>query len=488
MDHLETNRRKVIIIGAGAAGLGAAQYLVKNGLTDIAILEGNNRIGGRVHTVPFGSHAENIIELGANWIHGGTIANPMFTLGMQHGLIEKDGEIPYLERFEEIDDCCFTKSNGKIVDLECSQRAIRAFFEVEKAAFMLFFQNSPAIGTDANLGDYFKDELSRKVSEEFRLEEQHDVKCVFNSLINYLKFHVSDQLEKLSLKQYGTFQEIPGDDVIIPGGFQSLLETVVKDLPTDTIRFNQHVLKINWSDSNRSMGKQESPVRLICQDGTSWQADHAIVTVSIGYLKKHHKTLFHPLLPRYKTDAIENIGFGCTNKIFLQFERPFWKYGNTKYIGIAWSDEELADATGDNWEKSIYGFEEVYDNPNVLSAWIAGRGSEMMESLPADTVMEACVKILRQFTGNDTIPTPKGICRTTWHTDCFALGSYSYASTHSGIPEIKRLALPLPSAGQPSLLFAGEATHPCYYSTVHGAFQTGIRAAKQILQTSQSKL
>lgn len=51
----------VIIIGAGAAGLAAASRLVEKGLhpAQITILEAENRIGGRIHTVRHGNAVYN---------------------------------------------------------------------------------------------------------------------------------------------------------------------------------------------------------------------------------------------------------------------------------------------------------------------------------------------------------------------------------------------------------------------------------------------
>ena len=45
--------KNLIIIGAGASGLAAASKLIENGLsaTSITILEAQNYIGGRVHTI-----------------------------------------------------------------------------------------------------------------------------------------------------------------------------------------------------------------------------------------------------------------------------------------------------------------------------------------------------------------------------------------------------------------------------------------------------
>lgn len=49
-----TYTHKIIIIGAGIAGISAAHHLVKNGETDFKILEARNRIGGRIISIPLG--------------------------------------------------------------------------------------------------------------------------------------------------------------------------------------------------------------------------------------------------------------------------------------------------------------------------------------------------------------------------------------------------------------------------------------------------
>ena len=59
-------KHQVIIIGAGIAGLSAAVDLIENGVTQILILEGQNRIGGRIQTSELGIEP---IELGAQWLY-----------------------------------------------------------------------------------------------------------------------------------------------------------------------------------------------------------------------------------------------------------------------------------------------------------------------------------------------------------------------------------------------------------------------------------
>ena len=61
------------------AGLSAAAHLSNNGVRNIAVLEGAARTGGRIHTVQFGRTQKDIVELGANWIHGPALTNSIST-------------------------------------------------------------------------------------------------------------------------------------------------------------------------------------------------------------------------------------------------------------------------------------------------------------------------------------------------------------------------------------------------------------------------
>lgn len=57
----------IIIVGAGAAGISALSKLMENGFSNVTLLEAENRIGGRIYTVPF---ASSVMDLGAQWVHG----------------------------------------------------------------------------------------------------------------------------------------------------------------------------------------------------------------------------------------------------------------------------------------------------------------------------------------------------------------------------------------------------------------------------------
>lgn len=61
--------KEIIIIGAGFAGIAAGAKLMENNFNNIKILEAENRIGGRIHSIDFGGEDKKI-DLGGQWVHG----------------------------------------------------------------------------------------------------------------------------------------------------------------------------------------------------------------------------------------------------------------------------------------------------------------------------------------------------------------------------------------------------------------------------------
>ena len=69
---------QVVIIGAGISGLYAACNLIDHGIKDILVLEAQDRVGGRIHSIPLtvpeddSKNADPIrwIDLGAQFCHG----------------------------------------------------------------------------------------------------------------------------------------------------------------------------------------------------------------------------------------------------------------------------------------------------------------------------------------------------------------------------------------------------------------------------------
>ncbi|WP_255576233.1 MULTISPECIES: FAD-dependent oxidoreductase [Jannaschia] len=74
---------------------------------------------------------------------------------------------------------------------------------------------------------------------------------------------------------------------------------------------------------------------------------------------------------------------------------------------------------------------------------------------------------------------PTGFLRTNWSQDPYSRGSYSFVARGARKSHHRALGRPL----NERLLFAGEATHPTYTSTVHAAYESGLFAADAVLKT-----
>lgn len=104
------NDSKILVIGAGPSGIAAATRLVENGFHNVVLLESENRIGGRIHTIPFGA---NVIDLGAQWCHGEK-DNIVFDLANPCNLLESTGEV--------YEDYKVIRSNRQIVNEDTSNK------------------------------------------------------------------------------------------------------------------------------------------------------------------------------------------------------------------------------------------------------------------------------------------------------------------------------------------------------------------------------
>lgn len=87
-------------------------------------------------------------------------------------------------------------------------------------------------------------------------------------------------------------------------------------LGRDKIFTNIAVTHVDYSSADR--------IALNTSIGEMW-APYVLLTVPLGVLKEKTMT-FTPPLPARRQTAIKKLGFGTLNKIFVQFEEPFWPH------------------------------------------------------------------------------------------------------------------------------------------------------------------
>lgn len=520
---------RVVVIGAGLAGLAAAKALLEQGFTDVTVLEASSRIGGRVQSVKLG-HAT--FELGATWIHG-SHGNPIYHLAEANGLLEEttDGErsVGRISFYSKNGVACYLTNHGRRIPKDVVEEFSDLYNEVYNLTQEFFRHGKPVNAESQNsVGVFTREKVRNRIRDD--PDEPETTKRLKLAMIQqYLKVEScessSHSMDEVSLSAFGEWTEIPGAHHIIPSGFMQVVELLAEGIPAHVIQLGKPVRCVHWDQaSGRPRGPEieprgegdhnhnareggqgggdplgdrrdedeQWPVLVECEDCEVIPADHVIVTVSLGVLKRQHTSFFRPGLPAEKVAAIHRLGIGTTNKIFLEFEEPFWG-PECNSLQFVWEDEaESCTLTypPELWYRKICGFDVLYPPErygHVLSGWICGEEALVMEKCDDEAVAEICTEMLRQFTGNPNIPKPRRILRSAWGNNPYFRGSYSYTQVGSSGADVEKLAKPLPYTESSKMapmqvLFSGEATHRKYYSTTHGALLSGQREAARLIE------
>jgi monoamine oxidase len=216
-------------------------------------------------------------------------------------------------------------------------------------------------------------------------------------------------------------------------------------------------------------------VTVVCSDGSIYEADHVIVTVSLGVLKSSPK-LFSPPLPQPKREAINNLGIGVVIKVSLEFSSPLVDDDYYK-IGLIWSNGYDHILQVYPWLSKLYTFSRI-GYSNCWITWFADEDAMIVQDLPTDIISDGLIKVLEIFLGK-SIPTLVSMETVSWGKEKFFKGSYSYNAFGTGEKEREELAVPLDNL---QVLFAGEATHNTLYSTTNGAYDTGMREGERLIK------
>lgn len=298
-----------------------------------------------------------IAELGPQWIVGACLANPLYTLAAQEGLLKT----PLLR--EDITKDVFYTTEGRAISQGVTLVAKKSFVNIVEEARSLF-----SIGSDRShetLQNYFSKKILKEL-QNYPPDTRYDASCVLHGLSNWLRWLPGDDLSKVAADQFGSHVSIPGGKIRVPLGYFGILAPLFRDLPEKSIRYNKPVQQVRWGTLEGA-----GPRAIIkCCDGESFHADYVISTMSLGVLKTQADKIFCPSLPSRKIEAINKLGYGHTNKIFLEYTRPFWVWqeGN---IRLGWSADELQDRN--DWVKGLSIIEQIPGSRHVICCCVAGK-------------------------------------------------------------------------------------------------------------------
>ena len=288
---------KVIIIGAGAAGLYAG-YILKSRGIDFTIIEASNRAGGRLDKKS--DFADYPIDLGAQWLHG------------------RDSILGDL-----------AKSTGTNISKDNSDEV---YWFNKKISSIIPKDVEAILSPTDNVTDISFLEYA----------EQQGLGSEYKYIVEQLAGDSGADASDLSIKWNAVEEEDwnSGDsDFKFEASFFDLIDKNITEEIKDSILLNTPITKINYSGN-----------RVLMTDnlGKSYTGDKVIVTVPITILQDKDIN-FEPALPQSKIEAFNKIGMGAGMKVFLKFSSKFY---NENIAGgeicAAYADEVVGKIGSDN--------------------------------------------------------------------------------------------------------------------------------------------
>jgi monoamine oxidase len=426
-----------VIIGAGAAGLGAARTLIQGGAR-VIVLEARDRVGGRAFCdntsfpVP--------VDLGAQWFHQGQ-TNSLRAIAQQAGYQTVHDAFPRL-----VYDGNIPLEDDDPRALEFSTLAVTMDELIEAAGTSVAAGNSPdgpasEVIADCKLSDYYG---------------------MASTAVNVF----SSTMEDLSVLDFANFYNramLPvssggGDEFFIPYGMGNFISDFADGVRIELLT---PVKEIWWG--------QPSGVLLKTASGTVIRSKTAIVTAPVAVLARG-AIEFKPSLDSAYTDAFSGLKMDTLSKFFLQFNSNV-KFNVPNINSICVPLTEGKDAEVPFIITQIYG-------ENIAMLFVMGKLAARLETEGEEAMLDySLTRMAEMFDTPINRDNLVAKSHHSWLKDEWSLGCVSYAPP-GAVPLRQTLAKPINN----QLFFAGEAVSLYAHSSVHGAYETGAAAARQILK------
>jgi monoamine oxidase len=409
----------VAIIGAGAAGLGAAHALAHSGLTTV-VLEARDRVGGRAHTVL--AAPDIAFDLGCGWLHSAD-KNSFVNIAKQLDFEVDKTRPPWREQSF---DAGFPREQR--FDF---MRALDAFYDRAEEAARIAAQTG------------------RDSAANLSLEPGNRWNPMIDAISTYINGCELDAVSILDMEAY----EDTEINWRIRRGYGALMAAYGAPCP---MALNCQVTLIDHT------GKR---VRIETSQGTL-TAGQVIVTVPTNLIADE-TIRFFPALPA-KVDAARGLPLGLADKTMLAID-------DAETLKELPKDGSLRGATMRTAMGSYH--LRPFGQP-CIEGFFGGRFAQELEDAGDGALAAQSIDEIVALLGSDFRRKLKPLSESRWAHDRFAHGSYSHALPgHAG----DRAILAAPVDGR--LFFAGEATSPNFFSTAHGARDSGERAAGEVMDS-----
>lgn len=425
----------VIVLGAGIAGLTAARQLAAAGLR-VRVIEARNRVGGRIFSRSIG---KEVLELGAEFVHGKPpiLWNLIDEAGLEtyelggkhfcweHRVLQECGDdfgrdFQWLEALKDWDreDCSFAEYLEIANVPEASRKRLIGFVEGFNAA------DHRVIGVAA---------LAKQQAVEDATEGDR-------------MFHVR-------------------------GGYGQLPEFLARQIERlgGTISLETRAISIRWQQGSVAVECLRNGRTETCRGAA------ALIALPLGVLQSGALKISPS--PKHAMHLVSQICVGHAHRIVMLFRSKFWAALAAQPAGQGLSQLSFLHASSELFPVWWNKFPE---DSSTLVAWTGGPRADAIAGRRPEELEDEAIRELAKVFAIDGATLHELLVQSAshdWQQDPLAQGSYSYLPVGAlHVPDA--LSKPIES----TLFFAGEHTDTSgNWGTVHGAMESGQRAAHQIL-------
>jgi monoamine oxidase len=417
----------IIIIGAGAAGLSAAEILSKKGYS-IIVLEARERVGGRIHTLTDQGFSVPV-EAGAEFIHG---------------------ELPLTMELMKATNASWQEGRGRAWHVKEGKVAEGGMFD---DAWDELMQKMEKIPHDMSMAEFLDKNFS-----EARYQSLKD------SVKRFVQGYDAADIHKVSTK--ALYEEWSGEDIkgYRPvGGYAQLMNFLVNECQQHgtRIKLSSRVKKIQWRDGHVE----------VQTDKETFTGKKVIITIPVNVLKANHVQFDPPIVNHM--DAISKLETGGVIKFLFEFKDEFWERKNeSPFRKMPGLNFLFSDAFIPTW------WTQKPSSTPLLTGWLAGPVINTIQQDDATLLTKGFETLAYLF--NCKVDDLQKEIRTAkvinWATDPFSLGAYAYKTLNTS-DQLKIISTPVDN----TIYFAGEALYDGpEMGTVEAALASGKSIAEKI--------
>jgi len=442
----------VIVVGAGLAGLTAAEALHRAGC-HVLLLEARDRVGGRVFTRKLDE--ETYVDLGAQWI--GPTQDSMYALcerfGVQLYETYNQGKnvLALGERLRTYTGLIPRMSIPALMNLEWVLRRL------ESAARRIPIDTPWTAPDAARLDGQTLESFLRRhcLSRSARQVIDAGLETVFAASASELSllfalFYIRSgtSLETLINIDNGAQQHR------LRGGVQQLAEGLAEGLG-DGLRLSApvHAIRQEWDGVE------------VYGEGFRFQAKRVVVAVPPALAAR---IAFDPPLHPLRDQLLQRLPMGCVIKCYGIYERPFWRERGFSGQAVAGPQYPL---------QTVFDNSPAEGKPGMLMGFsLAGRARKLL-ALPPEERRKAVLDTFARFFGEEA-RRPLHYLDKAWSEDPWSRGCYTGIAPPGVLTQLgARLRRP-----EGRIHWAGTETAERWNGYMEGAVRSGRRAAQEVLE------